>query len=256
MSVTKVQSGFIDNNALNSANIASNAVTTNKIADLNVTTNKIADLNVTPAKLSTGGPTWDTTGNLVTDGLFTANRLSIGGNIIIDSSRNITNCNQVQGGVTISGSAFNLSGSSSTTLLTSLPTWTRQIVVNFQNLQMSTSANPYIYFSGTSASYSSVSTYVSGGVSSGQVNSDTTLLLFTSSPLNRITGNVIFTRSIDPSGQFRWHASGTWQYMNAPQIQGWVTGVAYVGTNNITAVTIATTDFTGIIGSAQATYTS
>ena len=40
------------------------AVTTAKIADTNVTTAKIADANVTPAKLSTGGPSWDSSGNV------------------------------------------------------------------------------------------------------------------------------------------------------------------------------------------------
>ena len=54
MSVTKVQGGFIDTNAVNSANIADGSVTTSKLPDGAVTT----------AKLSTGAPSWDTSGNL------------------------------------------------------------------------------------------------------------------------------------------------------------------------------------------------
>lgn len=38
------------------------SVVTASIADSNVTTAKIADANITPAKLSTGAPTWDTSG--------------------------------------------------------------------------------------------------------------------------------------------------------------------------------------------------
>jgi hypothetical protein len=54
MSQTQVQSGFIGNDSITSAQIAIDAVTTSKIADA----------NITPAKLSTGGPTWNTAGTL------------------------------------------------------------------------------------------------------------------------------------------------------------------------------------------------
>ena len=40
------------------------SVVTASIADSNVTTAKIADANITPAKLSTGGPSWDSSGNI------------------------------------------------------------------------------------------------------------------------------------------------------------------------------------------------
>jgi microcystin-dependent protein len=59
MSITKVQGGFIDSNAVNSANIA--------------------DGSVTPAKLSIGGPSWDTSGNTTINGTLTSGSNSITG---------------------------------------------------------------------------------------------------------------------------------------------------------------------------------
>ena len=56
--------GTIADGSITTAKIADAAVTTVKIADANVTTAKITDANVTPAKLSTGAPTWDSSGKL------------------------------------------------------------------------------------------------------------------------------------------------------------------------------------------------
>ena len=42
------------------------SVVTASIADSNVTTAKIADANITPAKLSTGAPSWDSSGRVLT----------------------------------------------------------------------------------------------------------------------------------------------------------------------------------------------
>lgn len=50
------------------ATLAANTVVTATITDASVTTAKIADANVTPAKLSTGAPSWDTSGNLTASG--------------------------------------------------------------------------------------------------------------------------------------------------------------------------------------------
>jgi len=47
-------------------------VVADDLADNAVTTDKIVDGNVTPAKLSTGGPNWDTNGNLSASGDITA----------------------------------------------------------------------------------------------------------------------------------------------------------------------------------------
>jgi hypothetical protein len=59
MSQTQVQSGFIGNNSVTSAQIATDAVTTAKISSGAVTTAKIADGNVTTAKISSGAVTTD-----------------------------------------------------------------------------------------------------------------------------------------------------------------------------------------------------
>ena len=48
--------------------LATDAVTTGKIEDLAVTTAKIGNGQVTPTKLSTGAPTWETSGAILTSG--------------------------------------------------------------------------------------------------------------------------------------------------------------------------------------------
>ena len=61
---------------IDTADLSDSAVTTAKIADTSVTTAKIADTSVTPAKLSTGGPTWTTSGSLIVSGSVSGNPIS------------------------------------------------------------------------------------------------------------------------------------------------------------------------------------
>lgn len=62
--LAKMADGFLAATTAGRAKMADLFVTTAKLADAAVTTLKLADANVTPAKLSTGAPSWDSSGNL------------------------------------------------------------------------------------------------------------------------------------------------------------------------------------------------
>lgn len=56
-----------------------------------VPVNTVIDGTITPAKLSTGGPVWNTAGGLVVTGIATVNSVSIGNTEVISSSRQLKN---------------------------------------------------------------------------------------------------------------------------------------------------------------------
>jgi hypothetical protein len=61
-----ITSAKIADAAIATGDIADGAITSAKIADATIATGDIANGAVTPGKLSTGAPTWDTSGNLAT----------------------------------------------------------------------------------------------------------------------------------------------------------------------------------------------
>lgn len=57
-----------------SANVINSSIDTIHLRDSGVTTDKIANLNVTPGKLSTGGPSWNTSGDVTVQRSLIVNR--------------------------------------------------------------------------------------------------------------------------------------------------------------------------------------
>lgn len=104
------------------AKLADNAVTTVKITDSNVTTAKIADSAITTAKLSTGAPSWDTSGNVTVSGDMKFNS-GYGSAATVYGCRAWVNFNGSEVGAFAGGTAtvYRAAGSNTATVTTSNP---------------------------------------------------------------------------------------------------------------------------------------
>jgi hypothetical protein len=134
MSQTQVQSGFIGNDSVTSAQIAIDAVTTAKIADSNVTTAKIADANITPAKLSTGGPTWNTVGTL------TAPQFS--GNVTGNLTGNATTATALTGSAITLSTEQSFAAAGNT--FTGIPSWAKKVTIIFDRISVTATTGTII----------------------------------------------------------------------------------------------------------------
>ena len=107
---------------------------------------------------------------------------------------------------------------------TGIPSWVKRVTVSFANLSLTGTAHVLFQLGASSGiestGYVGTCNYLQGGTTSGSISSTVGIIAFGLSPVNAITGSVVFTKL---TGNL-WVATGLFNYANNAGITGFIAG--------------------------------